>query len=155
MTGSLETRTEALLAALSAAGLKRTEQRKILIEELLTLGRSATLEELLARAREKRSKVGFSTVYRTMKALHEAGLAREIRFADGLARYEIGPADEDRAHFVCSSCGLVAEIPTARLEKAMASVRRLVRGRVDRVRIEAGGLCAECVKDLPAARRGK
>ncbi len=152
---------EDLLDALARAGLKRTVPRRAILEVLATIGRGASLDEIHARMRAKTSTapdasmVGFSTVYRTMRTLVRLGLAREIRLADGVARYEIGKDEPLRAHFHCRACGLVEELPAARLAAFLPSARRAAKGRVERVRVEASGLCARCLADLPPERRRK
>jgi len=44
-------------------------------------------EDLYQLVREKDPTVGQTTVYRTLRLLTDAGLAREVRFGDGRAHY--------------------------------------------------------------------
>lgn len=141
-----------LLAALARKGLKSTAPRRAILDALLEIGRSAALDEIHRRVQEKSPRVGFSTVFRTMKTLVALGLARELRLADGVARYEIGRDEPIRAHFHCRSCGLLEELPAARMAAPLRGIKRLARGRADAMRIEVAGLCAKCLADLPARK---
>ena len=48
-----------------------------------------TIEGLLERTREFNAKVGYATVYRTLKLLTECGLAAARKFGEGSAVFEI------------------------------------------------------------------
>lgn len=144
---------EALLESLTASGLRRTRQRRAIASVLASLGRAASLEEIHARVREEMPNVGFSTVYRTMKSLVEAGSARENRFADGIVRYTLGPRRGGAAHFVCTSCGLVEEIAASGAKRLIERLVRAAPGEVETVRIELDGFCRACRKALGRRRR--
>lgn len=69
-------------------GLRNTPQRQQIMEVFFNESGHLTTEEIYDRVRKEDPSLGQATVYRTMKLLCEAGLAREVRFGDGLARYE-------------------------------------------------------------------
>lgn len=54
-------------------------------------------------------KIGFTTVYRTLKLLAECGLASEVAFHDGIARYEHQYNRRSHHHMVCTGCGSSVE----------------------------------------------
>ena len=56
-------------------------------------------------------------MYRTMKLLIQAGLAREIDLADGLTRYEHLYNHTHHDHLVCTACGTSIEFLNAEIEK--------------------------------------
>jgi len=45
-------------------------------------------EDLYRLVKQEDPSIGQTTVYRTLKLLTEAGLAREVRFGDGITHYE-------------------------------------------------------------------
>ena len=67
-------------------GLRNTPQRQQIMEVFFNESGHLTTEEIYDRVRKEDPSLGQATVYRTMKLLCEAGLAREVRFGDGLAR---------------------------------------------------------------------
>ena len=55
--------------------LNTTQQRELIVDQFLGTKDHVSIDELLAQVREKSPKVGYATVYRTLKLLVEAGLA--------------------------------------------------------------------------------
>jgi Fe2+ or Zn2+ uptake regulation protein len=69
-------------------GLKQTSQRFFILDKFLSAKRHLSADEIHAMIREQNPKIGFSTVYRTLKLFTECGIAREVNFGDGRARFE-------------------------------------------------------------------
>ena len=107
---------EALIRYLEDHRLKHTRQRQAILEIFLDATGHVTGEELFQRVRERHSNIGFTTVYRTMKLLCEAGLANERHFDDGVTRYEIQHEHHD--HLVCTKCGKIVEFECSMIEAA-------------------------------------
>ena len=80
--------TQIFRSFLKNKGLRNTPQRQQIMEVFFNESGHLTTEEIYDRVRKEDPSLGQATVYRTMKLLCEAGLAREVRFGDGLARYE-------------------------------------------------------------------
>jgi Fur family ferric uptake transcriptional regulator len=102
-----ELEKKALADYLDSHSLKHTKQREAILDVFLSARGHITGEELHARVRESNPRIGYTTVYRTMKLLCEAGLAMERHFDDGVARYEIEHEHHD--HLVCVRCGKIVE----------------------------------------------
>src|ERR1043166_6336578 len=79
--------------ALRERGLKSTAQRDDIANVFFGAEGHLSVEELYAAVRRVNPRVGYATVYRTLKLLKECGLAAEPHFDDGQARYE--PVEED------------------------------------------------------------
>ena len=73
---------EVFLKHIQKQGLKRTAQRDLILDVFLHTEGHVSGEDLYGLVREEDSTVGQTTVYRTLRLLTEAGLAREDRFAD-------------------------------------------------------------------------
>src|SRR5271154_444213 len=73
-------------------GLRSTDQRRLIVETFFHSPNHVSIEELLAQVRAQDSRVGYATVYRTLKLMTESGIAFERRFGDGLPRYELAEA---------------------------------------------------------------
>ena len=70
--------------------LNTTAQRESIVEQFFRTRDHISIDELLARVRKRQPKVGYATVYRTLKLLVESGLAHERQFGDGQARRGCG-----------------------------------------------------------------
>lgn len=100
---------EVLHAYLRRTDNKITSQRDLILDVFLASEGHLSAEEVYQRARLKDPLVGFTTVYRTMKLLVGAGLAREEKFHDGHRRYEHNYERQHHDHLICEGCGLVIE----------------------------------------------
>ena len=74
--------------ALARNGLKSTAQRDDIARVFFASNRHISVEELYREVKRVNPRIGYATVYRTMKLLTECGLAAERHFRDGEARYE-------------------------------------------------------------------
>ena len=78
---------EVFLQHIQKKGLKRTAQRDLILDVFLRTEAHLSSEDLYRLVQKEDPSVGQTTVYRTLKLLTEAGLAREVRFVDGRAHY--------------------------------------------------------------------
>ena len=101
-----------------------------------------TAQDIFTRARALDPELGQATVYRNLRILKEQGALIELSLGPGAKRYD---RNIDRhEHFTCSRCGKIEDIyPNTR--SLIGSLFK--KGyRVDQWRIEAFGVCQECVK---------
>ena len=92
--------------ALRERGLKSTSQRDDIAQVFFAAEGHLSIEELYKAVRKVNPRVGYATVYRTLKLMKECGLAAERHFDDGQARYE--PVEEEAQHhdhIICERCG--------------------------------------------------
>ena len=137
-----ESQREVLARFLEEHNPKHTKQRDQILGAFLEARGHVTSEELYQRVREQNPGIGYTTVYRTMKLLAEAGLAVERHFDDGVTRYEIEHEHHD--HLVCLRCGRIIEFECQEIEVAQAEVAERHRFEILRHRHELYGHCAEC-----------
>lgn len=142
---SNELEKSALARFLEERGLKHTRQRDAVLETFLGAEGHTTSEEIYQKVREHHPTIGYTTVYRTMKLLVEAGLAEERHFDDGVVRYEMEHKHHD--HLVCLKCGKIIEFECELIEKAQEDVSSRYRFRVLRHRHELYGHCEDCRED--------
>jgi len=69
-------------------GLLHSRQREQILDVFLKTGKHPTINNLYDLVRKRNPQIGLATVYRTMKVICDAGLARETDFGDGTKRYE-------------------------------------------------------------------
>jgi Fur family ferric uptake transcriptional regulator len=128
-------------AYLAQKGLKSTKQRDIIAAKFFSSPGHLSIEGLLALAREEYPKLGYATVYRTLKLLTECGLAAERRFGEGQTMYETAGDLEHHDHLICLECGHVLEFHNEEIERAQEHVARSFGFNVIRHRHELYGLC--------------
>ena len=138
-----------LVRYLGEHGLKQTRQREAILDVFLSAGGHLTSEELLQAVRKLHPSIGYTTVYRTMKLLSEAGLASERHFDDGITRYEIEHEHHD--HLVCVKCGKIIEFECKAIEASQNEIAERHGFRILRHRHELYGHCAACCADAGAA----
>ena len=139
-----EAERAALSAYLEEKNLKHTKQRDVILDAFLDARGHATSEELYRLVREVNSNIGYTTVYRTLKLLVDAGIAQERHFDDGIARYEIEHEHHD--HLVCLECGKIAEFESPLIEATQEQIAAEHNFTIKRHRHELYGYCAHCVE---------
>jgi len=149
-----EVRTEAQIAQLKQQwsayqrrhALKTTTQREKIVDVFLRGSRTTShvsIDELLASVRLDNPRVGYATVYRTVKHLLDAGLAASRQFGDGQTRYEVaGSESRHHDHLICQKCRLILEFEEPEIERLQDSVASRLGGfRVIQHKLELYGLC--------------
>jgi Fur family ferric uptake transcriptional regulator len=133
--------------ALRERGLKSTSQRDDIARVFFGAEGHLSIEELYTAVKRVNPRVGYATVYRTLKLLKECGLAAERHFDDGQARYEAVEgegAQEHHDHIICERCGKIVEFASQELERLQERIARFLGFVVDRHRMELYGICADC-----------
>ncbi len=125
--------------------LKHTKQREAILDVFLAASGHVTSEDIYKAVREEHPNIGYTTVYRTMKLLCEAGLANERHFDEGITRYEIEHEHHD--HLVCVKCGRIIEFECAMIEATQDEIAERYHFRVLRHRHELYGHCESCRED--------
>ncbi|HTY19046.1 MAG TPA: transcriptional repressor [Myxococcota bacterium] len=133
---------DALSRYLEDRHLKRTRQRDAILDVFVETQGHISSEDLFQRVRERHPHIGYTTVYRTMKILCEAGLAVERVFEDGVTRFEIPHEHHD--HLVCLRCGRIVEFECSMIETAQERIAKEYGFRLLRHRHELYGHCPEC-----------
>ncbi|MBX3292741.1 MAG: transcriptional repressor [Acidobacteria bacterium] len=129
---------------LRSAGLRRTEQRDLILRTFLDVGDHITSEDLYRLVSEKDPTVGLTTVYRTLKLLTTAGLAQEVRFGDNKTYYEKLHSDEHHDHMICTSCGLVIEFYSPDIEALQDEMAASFGFEATHHSLRLWGYCAKC-----------
>lgn len=135
---------EVFLAHIQKKGLKRTAQRDLILSVFLRTEEHLSSEDLYLLVHKEDASVGQTTVYRTLKLLAEAGLAREVRFGDGLTHYEHNYKHEHHDHMICSYCGKIIEFYSAELEAIQDAMAAKHKFEVEQHLLRIIGICADC-----------
>jgi Fe2+ or Zn2+ uptake regulation protein len=103
---------DAVRDALEAAGLRPTPQRLAVYDQLASMDRHPTAEEVFRAVRPRSPRISLATVYKALEALVAVGAADRLgaESAAGPARYD---ARGDRHyHFRCLRTGTIHDLPT-------------------------------------------
>ena len=113
----METERQIFDKFLIRKNLRETPQRGLVLDEFLKREEHTTAEQLYDIVKLRDPAIGQATVYRVMKLLVEAGLAREVDFGDGVMRYEHQYGHNHHDHLVCRSCGRTVEVVDPLIEE--------------------------------------
>ncbi len=139
---------EVFLKHIQKKGLKRTAQRDLILDIFLRTEDHLSSEDLYRLVQKEDHSIGQTTVFRTLKLLSEAGLAREVRFGDGRTHYEHNYKHQHHDHMICSECGRIIEFFSAELEALQDAMAAKHRFQVTQHLLRIIGVCAECRRAL-------
>ncbi len=132
-----------------------TGQRELVAEVIFTAGGHLSVDDVVARLRERGAHVGTATVYRTLDLLAESGMVVQRDFGEGFRRYErMKGGVQHHEHLICIRCGKVIEFSNERLERMKALIAEEYGFRHHHHRLEIFGTCPECQQggETPASR---
>ncbi len=132
-------------------GLKTTRQREEILNIFLGSPGHQNLAEIYAQVSKVNPKIGYITVYRTLKLLTRLGLAIPRKFGDGETRYERVLEGSHHDHLICLDCGKIIEFEDQVLETLQDSIASRYRFKTFHHRLELYGLCSAC----GSKKRGK
>lgn len=150
-------RFSAFRQALKEKGLKSTAQRDDIAHVFFGSHRHLGIDELYREVRKVNPRVGYATVYRTIRLLKECGLAEERHFADGQTRYENAESSEEHHdHIICDHCGKIVEFTDEEVERLQEDISARLGFVLARHRLELYGVCRECREGArPAGRASR
>jgi Fe2+ or Zn2+ uptake regulation protein len=142
---------DAAVALLRRAGCRPTAQR-LLVLQALGGGDHVTVDDILLHARKRYPSINPSTVYRTLDALVEAGIARRTDLGSERLHFEVA-REHRHHHVVCERCGAVEHLHDASLAPLAAAIAAETGFQLTPDQeITIPGLCPAC--QTPAAAAG-
>ncbi len=135
------------LQHLRRVGLKQTEQRNTILRTFLETREHLSTDELHRLVKKKDAGIGFTTVYRTLKLLAGCGLASEVAFHDGIARFEHQYNRRSHHHMVCTECGASVEFFSPEVGEIEQEIGRKHHYLTTRHTFQIYGVCQDCRKD--------
>lgn len=107
------------------------------------IGRHLTPAEIYAKAIRRRAGIGHSTVYRGLERLRKLGLVSELNVPGATsAAYE--PSGPRHAHFRCTECGEIEDVPYAVPARTRKRLARQHGIHIEMERVTFEGRCANC-----------
>jgi Fur family ferric uptake transcriptional regulator len=129
---------------LEANKLKLTPHRELILETFLENEGHRSVEDIYHTVKAIDPRVGYTTVYRTMKLLIRCGLAREIELADGITRYEHLFNHEHHDHLICMECGKSFEFYNPEIETLQDAASAQLGFKVLDHKLQIYGVCRDC-----------
>ena len=112
---------QSIEARCESAGLRMTDQRRIIAKTLQNSSDHPDVEELYSRAVIKDPGISIATVYRTVKLFEEAGILDRVEFNDGRSRYEDAERDH-HDHLIDLQTGEILEFFDNEIEKLQEKI---------------------------------
>lgn len=135
---------QVFLDYLKSKNLRYSEKRQKIADIFISFEGHLTPEELYIYARRKNRSIGLASVYRTLKLLRDSGIARELTFLDGSARYEYSFGREHHDHMICIRCGTYIEAVDMKIEKLQEKMAKEHGFQLVDHRMELYGYCKDC-----------
>lgn len=129
---------------IKAEGLKATAQRNHVLDAFLSTDKHVSVEDVYLLANRGKRRVGFATVWRTMKLIADCGLAREVAFDDGVSRFEHTHGKSHHHHLICTRCKAVIEFTSAEMDAVEQAIAESHEFVPQSHRFEIFGLCKNC-----------
>lgn len=136
--------SDQLKNVLKKEGLRYTEQRQAIWDELCSNDDHRDAEAIYLSIRQDGVNVSRATVYRTIDVLVKNNLVRKLDLGDGRSLYEhkIDPSHHD--HLVCIRCGRIEEFMVEEIETLQDRVADQFGFKLIRHIHQLFGLCGDC-----------
>jgi Fur family ferric uptake transcriptional regulator len=126
-------------------GVKVTDQRMGILEEILNGADHVTAQEVFENVRMKNSDVGFATVYRFLRTLTDHKILSEVRMQGLPARYEWA-SKEHHDHITCVNCSKISEFESDEIEQLQLIISKKLGYQMTHHILELFGVCGDCQK---------
>jgi Fur family transcriptional regulator, ferric uptake regulator len=135
---------EGIFLRISSASASSRPQRNAILRTFLETREHLSIDELHRLVKKTDPRIGFTTVYRTLKLLAGCGLASEVAFHDGIARYEHQYNRRSHHHMVCTECGASVEFFSEKVGEIEQEIGRKHHYVTTRHTFQIYGVCEEC-----------
>lgn len=133
-----------LKEALKDNGLRYTQQRQTVWDELCSTSDHRDAEDIYVTLVRNGLSVSRATVYRTIEVLVKKGLARKLDIGDGRSRYEMRQDNPHHDHMICVNCGRIEEFVDLRIEELQKDVAVRNSFILKTHKLQLYGLCRDC-----------
>lgn len=139
---------------LAARGLRKTDQRRFLVEQVFLRHQHFDADQLIEQLprRGQTNYVSRPTVYRTLKEFVDAGLLRRFEL-NGRSVYEHDYGYPDHDHLYCIKCHQLFEFQSQQLIVLRDDIAKQQRFRVRSHRFIIQGVCSDCSSNRLRQRR--
>jgi Fur family peroxide stress response transcriptional regulator len=125
-------------------GLALTIQRRAVFEALQERRDHPTADQVYDDVSERVPGLSRTTVYRVLETLVDAGFARKVHHAGGVARFD--PTTHRHHHLVCEACGRLVDVDDAAVPALRLPEARGTGFRIKDYSVSFLGLCGACAR---------
>jgi Fur family transcriptional regulator, ferric uptake regulator len=136
---------------LRTKNLRHSKPRSDILDIFLGSQGHLSAQDLYDQVKQINPRVGFATVYRTLKLLEECGLARSMDYGDGTQRYE--PDRFQHHHIICTSCNRTVEFLSPELEGLLQNVQASHDYIPQTHAVRILSICDDCTRATPPSER--
>jgi Fur family ferric uptake transcriptional regulator len=134
------------MTAMEGARPRATRQRAAISDALDRAGGFRSAQDIHDTLRAEGSKVGLTTVYRTLQMLVDTGEVDVLRPPEGEAVYRRCASDDHHHHLICRSCGSSVEIQGEEVEDWASAVAGRHGFTSVTHMVEVFGICKACAR---------
>ena len=138
------TASNSLIKALKKEGLRYTNQRQAVWDEIKSNEDHRDAEEIFSALRKNNLNVSRATVYRTIDVLYKNNLIRKIELGDSPAKYENKVNSEHHDHIICVQCGKIEEFVDETIESRQDAIIDKMGLKMIRHIHQLFVLCTDC-----------
>ncbi len=124
-------------------GLRRTPQRRAVVQALVGSGQCLTAAQVHDVARRASPELGLMTVYRTLDVLAAMGVARRVHGTDRCEAFVAAVGSHGHA-VVCTSCGRASEFTDCHLDAVAAAAASETGFAIADHFLQFNGVCRHC-----------
>jgi Fur family ferric uptake transcriptional regulator len=135
---------------LQRRGLRMTPQRRAIVAEVMKTSGHISPTALARKVQGDMPGVNASTIYRTLTILEEAGVHAHAHLEGGAEYHRTEEAGH--VHLACSRCGAEDDLSLREAEELQRLIRKHHDFEPDLTHFAISGLCADCGRELAAAR---
>jgi len=132
-------------------GMRVTQERLVLFDEIFSRHGHIDAEDLLAGLQQQGRKISRATVYRNLDLLVDCGLVRKYRLGRNRFLFEHVHSGQQHDHLVCAECGRVVEFVSPGIAALQNEICRAHGFAPDHHTLQILGLCRSCEEDKQPA----
>lgn len=134
-----------LLDKLKSNGFKITEQRKAILQALVSNNNNLiSVEKLLSESKKNYHKTNMTTIYRNLEILEKLCLVHKIINEDGTALYKlVCSVKQHHHHLICKKCGKTEAIDYCPI-KDLEQILNDKNFNLTNHKLELYGYCKNC-----------
>jgi Fur family ferric uptake transcriptional regulator len=129
---------------LKEKGMLPSHQREEIFDTFMRTKNHPTVDSLYDVIQKKYPKIGLATVYRTMRIICDADLAREVDFGDGARRFERKFKRHKHYHLICIKCGKIIEVKSPDIERLQEKLAGQHDFSATKNTMKIFGVCNKC-----------
>lgn len=125
--------------------LRMTNQREIILRELISSQRHLAADELYDIVKKVMPRISLATVYRNLEILSAAGMIGKLEISGRQKRFDHDPSEHD--HIYCVVCHRVDNLEMAHNGLDAEEFGAVAGYSVTGYRLEIVGVCPECQRN--------